>query len=494
MGRLPAPAGLSILALAAATACATAPRTFRCPAAGGPPWHEMASLHYVLRTDLPAPEAGELLGKIERLRAAVAVGLPGDGPSPEGRVSVIAFRTLEEYQPFSPEGALGYYIRDEGGPPRIVVPGEIGSWQNAMLAHEITHDFLAVRFRRQPRWFSEGLAAYMETVQSNSSGTTVTVGAPVADRLKRARRTPVPAGELLAWDGGPGERALLDYYATSWLLVHWLVSTRPNDFAAFERQLEAGLAPMAAWQAALPVFDPDRPGALDVLDEELASYARSELPVQRRRGDPLPIVAYFERPMAPPEVHAARLEIWQFGSEPNPRGLRSEIEEALLEDPAHPVALEYLAAVEHADPLPYARRAVAGHPNDVRAQTFLAEALDGPILVNEREAALRRAAQIAPRNVAALHNLAEALLANGKAAEALPVARLAAQLAPWSSPVLAGYAAVLSSLGQCAEAIPVQQRAIDAVPDRGSPTERRALVRKLGAYESQCPPSPGAGE
>jgi len=490
MRRPPTRPPFALLALAAAVGCATAPRTFRCPTAGGPPWREMASEHYVLRTDLPDAEAGELLGKIERLRSAVAVGLPGGATPPEGRVDVVAFRTLEEYQPFSPDGALGYYVRYEGGPPRIVVPGEIGDWQHAMLAHEITHDFLSVKYRRQPRWFAEGLAEYMESIDFDSSGSRVTVGAPVQDRLKRARKAKVPVSEVLAWEGGPGARPVLDYYSASWLLVHWLVHTRPGAFAQYADGLASGSTPEAAWRAALPAFDPDRPETLEALDAELAEYARAEMHRHRLHGEPRTVVAYFEKPMPPAEVHAVRLEIWQFGSEPNPKGLRAEVEEALLEDPAHPIALEYLAALERADPLPYARRAVRGHPNDARAQTFLAEALDGPVLAAEREAALRRAAEIAPRNAAALHNLAEALLQNGKASEALPVARKAAQLAPWSPPVLAGYAAVLASLGQCAEAIPVQQRAIDAVPDRGTASERRALVRKLDVYESQCV-SPG---
>lgn len=138
------------------------------------------------------------------------------------------------------------------------------------------------------------------------------------------------------------------------------------------------------------------------------------------------------------------------------------------------------------DPLPYARRAVAGHPNDARAYTFLAEALRGPDRAAEREAAYRHAAELVPKNAAALHNLAEDLLASGKPAEALPVARQAALLAPWSPPVLAGYAASLAKLGQCSEAVAVQQRAIEAVPDRGTPEDRRMLQLKLAQYAEKC--------
>jgi tetratricopeptide (TPR) repeat protein len=327
---------------------------------------------------------------------------------------------------------------------------------------------------------------YLESVDSDASGAVVTVGAPSLERLERVRSSPVPVGELLDWDGGPARRAAVDYYAASWLLVHWLVDVRPEAFVEFSRQFAAGSTPEAAWRTALPDFDPDRPGDLAALDAALGRYARGRLGRQRREGEARPAVGYFERAMPPAEVHAIRLEIWQFGSSRSTAALASEVEEAVQEDPAQPVALEYLAALEHADPLPYARRAVAGHPKDARAYTFLAESLSGPSQADERERALRRAAEIAPRNATALHNLADALLAGGKPLEALPVAREAAKLAPWSPPVLAGYAAVLSGLGQCADAIPVQQRAIDAVPDRAATAERRALARTLAVYSGQC--------
>jgi len=474
------------VALGALAGCATATGAFRCPAAGGPPWREIVSEHFILQTDLPAPEAGELLGRLERLRASIAVGIPGGAPAPEGRVDVIAFRTLAEYSPFSPDNALGYYIRYEGGPPRIVVPGEIGPWQHAMLAHEITHDFLAGRYQRQPRWFAEGLAVYMESVEADPGGRVVTVGAPPPDRLERARAAKVPVREILSWDGGAAKRRPVDYYAGSWLLVHWLINARPQAFAELQRQLAAGSTPEVAWRTAFPRIDPDRAGDLEALDEELLAYARGKLPVARSEGGPPSAVGYFERAFPPVEVHAIRLEIWHFGPNQSPAAFRAEVEEALAEDPTHPVALEYLAGIDRADPLPYARRAVAGHPNDARAYTFLADALQGPKYAEEREAAYRRAAELVPKNAAALHNLAEELLASGKPAAALPVARQAAELAPWSPPVLAGYAAVLASLGHCSEAIAVQQRAIEAVPDRGTPEDRRALHQGLARYADQC--------
>ena len=104
--------------------CATPGLAFRCPARGGPEWRELSDDHFVLRTDLRRAEAAALIDRLERMRAAVSAVLFADAPAVPGRVEVIAFRSTEEYRPFAPEGASGYYLRYAGGTPRIVISGE----------------------------------------------------------------------------------------------------------------------------------------------------------------------------------------------------------------------------------------------------------------------------------------------------------------------------------------------------------------------------------
>jgi tetratricopeptide (TPR) repeat protein len=179
--------------------------------------------------------------------------------------------------------------------------------------------------------------------------------------------------------------------------------------------------------------------------------------------------------------------------------LRAEVGEALEEDPAHPIALQYRAELSGEDPVRLARASISAHPDDPRAWTFLAHALGGDRRwsesergeayrrrLAEREAAYRRAAELAPQNPAALHNVAAELLAQGRSGEALPFARRAAQLAPWSPPLLAAHAAALSDLGRCEEAIPVQQRALDALPERAAESVERGFSERLQAYARQC--------
>jgi cytochrome c-type biogenesis protein CcmH/NrfG len=128
---------------------------------------------------------------------------------------------------------------------------------------------------------------------------------------------------------------------------------------------------------------------------------------------------------------------------------------------------------------------VQGRPGDPRGWSFLAESLP-PEAEADREAALRRAAELAPRNPVALAALAEMLLQAGRSGEALPPARQAVQLGPFSPDVLDTYAAVSADLGNCEQAVLASRRALDVFPDEGDPGRRAGLERRLAAIRKRC--------
>jgi tetratricopeptide (TPR) repeat protein len=485
--RRPAPVALALLALA--VGCASV--GFRCPVRGGPPWRDVASPNFVLRTDLDLAESRALLLRLERLRTAVISVLFEEAPTAPGGVEVVAFRSDAEYRPFAARDVAAYYLRSTGGPPRIVLSGQLRTGQRGMLGHELAHHFLAGTFLRQPRWFAEGMAAQLESLEDDDAAGLVVVGLPPLGRLTRVRQSSVPTRELLAWDGGPTLRPALDYYASAWLLVHYLAYRHPVPFGDLQRRLARGEEPDQAWSAAFPAWRLEDHRALAGLDQDLLTYSRAEIQSRfrevRQPWQDEPLV----RAIPTAEVHAIRLTLWTQGPAKPIEALRAEVDEALAEEPDHPLALQQWAALVRADPVPLARRAVVSHADDPRAWTFLATALQGPDTAAEREGAYRRAAELAPGNAAALLNLAVELLAQGRSGEALPVARQAVVQAPWSPPVLDGYAAVLADLGRCAEAIPVQQRALEVLPERSSDAARRELLDRLARYRDQCRQQPG---
>jgi tetratricopeptide (TPR) repeat protein len=295
---------------------------------------------------------------------------------------------------------------------------------------------------------------------------------------------------LLAWDGSTPPEGLSAYYDAAWLLVHYLVSQYPESLAAYEARLAGAEDPDDAFRAAFPQWDPAIPGRAEILDGELDEWARGgrfdARPV-RVGSDP----RLSEQPVAPAEVHAIRLLLWPGGAvrEGDEAARRAELDEALGEDPYHPVLLRQLARRDGKDPLPLARESVKGHPGDPRAWSFLAENLPADALA-EREAALRRAAELAPGNPISLAELAKLLLEAGRSGEALPYARQAVQLGPFSPEVLDIYASVAGDLGNCSQAVLASRRALDVFPDEGDPAARALLEGHLAAHLVRCVPPP----
>jgi tetratricopeptide (TPR) repeat protein len=246
---------------------------------------------------------------------------------------------------------------------------------------------------------------------------------------------------------------------------------------------------MLAWRDALPEYDPAVPGAAEKLDAVLLAYVNERLATATRPAIPMPVMGYSEQVMPTAEVHGLRLALWPFRPWKGETELRAEVNETLAEDSAHPLALEYHSVLDRIEPTPLARRAVAAHPGDPRAYTFLARSLTAPGDGPEREAVYRKALELSPRNPAAYFNLGQELQASGRPEEALPFVRQAAQLAPWSTPVLAGYASVLADLGQCDEAEAVRRSALDAMPEASSSEERWRVKERLGVMTGKC----GAG-
>jgi Tfp pilus assembly protein PilF len=482
------PRRAAALGLVAMVGCATG-AAFICPARGGPPWRDVGSDHFVLRTDLDLEDAGQLLLALERLRTAVVSALFEELPPSQVGVEVVAFRTGAAFRSFAPPGVDAYYLRSAGGPPRIVLSGRIDRRQKAMLAHELTHHYLSSIFLRQPRWFSEGLATMMEPLGDQVDGPLMTVGQAPEARLVRLRAsvTRVPTRALLEWEGGSTTaHPALDFYGASWLLVHYLAHRDPAGFAELQRRLLRGEAPAAAWRGAFPALDQALPSALESLDQTLTTYLGAEIQTRFRSVPETPIRPPLVRFIPPAEIHAIRLTLWNNGPDRGTAALRAEVNEALAEDPDHPLALQLLATLTGEPPLPLARRAVASHPDDPRAWTFLAGALKGQLHDAERLAAYQTAARLADGNAAALFNYSAELLAQGRSGEALPVARDAVRLAPWSPPVLDGYAAVLVDLGACAQALDVSRRALEVLSERAPESARQALRDRLQQIRAQC--------
>jgi len=477
---------LATCAAVALAACATVERrgpSFVCPAHGGPPWHELTTPSFEVTTDVQPHRAHELARELERMRTAVLAGLfPSAPPEIPTRVRVVVFASETVYEEFAPEGLRAYFTRNGLGEDVIVLPAAASQEQRLVLAHELSHHVARHVFPRQPRWFGEGLAGSAEALAE-----------PEAEfgRLPRHRRMGflarrVTVRELLAWDGRALDARWLD---SATVLVNYLLHHEAARLGELQRRLARAEPPPAIWAEVFPEWDPARAGGPEQLDTLLLEHVRART-LPGRQVVPEVHVEKEARLLTPPEVHAVRLSLPLFARGRDVEAVRAahraEVEEALAEDPAHVIALQVKAALDGLDPLPLAERAVAAHPDDVRAWLWLGAAQRGRVPEAQRLDAFRRAVEVAPASSMAANNLAWHLLLQGHVPEALPHAERALRLAPGDPMVLDTYAGVLEARGDCPAALDVANRAVELLPDRATDAQRAPWLERVERLARRC--------
>lgn len=492
--------------LAASAAHGGEPPTYRCEARGGPAWREYRSAHFTLATDMGAARAEALVASLEYLHALVVKALLGDGVEIPGRVQVVAFASPGDFRKLAASDEIrGYFGIGRFHSPFIVVSGDGFDADEETVAHELAHHVSSYAFARQPRWFAEGLAQFVQTVGRVRGATAAATGthlvrggrgsggrwAGVAPtdlvRWLHAESGGMPR-DLLTWSGKelPGEMGR--YYVWSWLLYHWLWNTRSKAFGAFAGRLANAEDPAAAWRASFPDLDPSRPGAFEGLQRMLDLYAKNGRFVTYE-VKAAPDLRFTVAPLPAAEVHVLLSGVGRGPRDAD--GLRAELEEALGEQPDHPVAIAAMrwSPAERAAAL---REAAAARPSDWRAWLLLGDTLQDERDRPEKEAAYRKAIALNEDGATARNNLAWHLLQAGRVKEALPHANAALDLAPWSPAIVDTLAVTAFELGKCKEALVLERRALDLVPKELA-DERAGLEKTLARIEARCTaPAPPA--
>ncbi|MFO0584678.1 MAG: hypothetical protein U0229_20595 [Anaeromyxobacter sp.] len=472
------------LALALATGCA-AYAPFRCPARGGAAWRELSTPGFVVRTDLPEPEARALVLALERLDAVVNAALL-EGPPPRGEpLPVVVFRSWRELRDVAgSEETLAFYLASPDGDEAIVMWGALAEESRASIAHELTHRALARRYPRLPPWFSEGTASFMESLGRELPGASASLGG-IPKRFGRTRIR-VPAATILRASSlrEPG-------YGTAWALVYLLHLSYRAELGALEARYARGEDPAEAWRAVFPRWDPAEPAHMRALDAELRSVVGGGprgYPVERLSipvGVPSTEVAISSRPLGPAEAHGLRLSLRRGPVRAEEvAAIEAELEEALAEDPGSVVALSAAARFHPAQAAELARAATRAHPDDPRAWRLLARHLPDANAAG-REYALRRALSLSPDHPGALALLAGILLAQDRPADALLLGQRAVELAPWNPLAQAALGRAQDGLGLCTAALASVTRAVELVGD-GRDDLRDALTAQRAAIRDRC--------
>lgn len=473
-----------------------------------PPWIRLQSEHFDLATDMSEQDAGLAVEALEHTRSALLSAAWNEASDlPTARTTVIVLRDGLEFMQYFEEAAA---LFSEVVRPTLVLWGKPDYWEartgvnaeasSSLVRHELTHRIASSFYMRQPKWFAEGLAQYLQTLRVSSDGASATIGEVDPLALRRYRQSNATVRDVLRWDSYTADDpdVIRGYYGVSWLLVHYLFDERPSEFGAFQTALTRGESPEIAWKKA---FGTER---TDALDDRLADYARRKkyktavVPVERTSMKPPTRASITEA-----DVHAIRAQLALIGgglaAGPKHDALRREAAEELRRatrlEPVNPLAVRLLFAsgmFAHDDPRLAAQLTaqLGKRPNDGEAWLLAAEWG----VPSEREAAARKAVSLMPDSPEACTVLAWYLAKTGRTDEAIGLATKAVTLAPWSTRAHRTFAEALLGAGRCSEAIREQTRAIEVLPD--GPT-REPLVKEfergLDAIKRECskgaPPS-----
>ena len=494
---------LTVFLVLTCVGCASVPRP-QLRETGG--WNQYSSAHFELQTDLGPSDVRRAMQYLEQARTALlATAWPGIQFPEATKIQVTVLSDGLEFERLFTRHVAGFFTTRNFA-TRLVMYGDPDHWErhvtgnaelgDSVLKHELVHRLASYLYLRQPRWFTEGLARFLETVRVSPDGRTATLGIVnlAALRSFSAQRT-ISVADALAW-GGPRDRnpspeRTYVLYSVSWALVHWLYNQHPSQFATFQQELARGADPTAAWTHMFPR------STLEEIDREVYAYTRHG-EFQKFTYPLTPqAVEVTSRPLSAVEVHVLRsqlaLEAVFLSSERTREHVleaKAEAAAALSTDPTDARAL--MADDTHRTPgtqLEAASRSVHAHPADPIAWFLYGRALQMTDRGGAKaQAAYHKAVIVDPGFSEAFNALAWIHLMNRRPQDALPFAQRAVRLAPWSAANVDTLAGALSGVGRCGDALQVQNHAIDLLNERLSAQDRKPYLDHLETVKTRCHP------
>jgi hypothetical protein len=278
------------------------------------------------------------------------------------------------------------------------------------MAHELTHLVSFAVIHHQPRWLSEGMAAYFESAQLAPDGTVVTLG--VAPARYGSILPSVPIAMLFDWGRLASRTVERPLYQTAWALFAFLINEHKAELAHYLWLLDhlgdragggAGdpdgphQQQLRAWTSAFPALP------FEELDRELAQWlAHGSHQVLRFHVRPRDAQITARR-LSDADAHAVRSFLFDGPTaEQRERG-RVERSQALALEPTNVLAWVLRAWYGEKPSTGVGRAIAAAHPDDWRAWWLEAIALqDAAGDPSELDRARNRACERIARNRALL--------------------------------------------------------------------------------------------
>jgi hypothetical protein len=414
-------------------------------------WQRIETEHFTVYTDLPKDDGVEQAQDYERwLSAFQQHGFQVTGRLPL-RVNVVLFRSDADFRRYAGEDIDGYHVANVLYEPWIVMPARRQEGPQTVFRHELTHYISGLAVHRQPLWFAEGLASYFESAHFDSDGMFAIGSIPSNLAAVLLRYGRISVKRVFS---GDVDRLSEQFYANSWLIVHYLMSEQGEAFEVYQRELARGKQHDEAWTTAFPNVSPAQLDSL--VDEYLfgEAFAKYTLPVEVQPG------VAVAHPLSLADEHALQGLLWKARcagcSKLEQAGVvvRS-MAAALQADPHQPQALAFRLQLEPAGRgLSQAKELARKHPDVWLAwMTLGVEALEAGeyLAVCSEFDPATKLRQLAPDSPY-WHALAAFQFAQqGKRSLALTEANSARRKGPSNPDVLKLNVEVLSTLGACNE-------------------------------------------
>jgi tetratricopeptide (TPR) repeat protein len=443
-------------------------------------WMELDTEHIVLKTDLGQKAAEEAVVRAEKYRAALLAGA-WPGATPQQRTQLVVFSNYIDFRRY-----FGGLLREKVGfgifPPTAFL---FGAPDGASLKRALVNSLSPFFYRRQPRWFSAGLAGFLETLQLAEDGKSGLVGSTNAAALSDyANLRTFGVADAFAWGvtkDPHDEGSIRGLSGLSWLLVFWMYNTHPAEFARFQEMLGTGLEPMKAWTELFPDVENEN------LDRMLYQYAQyGDVSVARFSVPQVDVRIQRERPMTSAEVHLVRAAAAQAAG--HLTETQEELSAARAADPDNIAVLRMqLSHPPTAEQTALARRATLARPGDGVAWLALGDALEASESREERALAYQKAMGLLPEHPDAYGALAVMAAEEGRKKEALALAQTAVRRAPWDGHFLDVFADALAAMGRCKDAMRTEERAADWAEGSTAGAAREARLANL---QKRCVDAP----
>ncbi len=237
-------------------------------------WREYRSDHFLLYSDRNPKDAKTVLRDFERFRLAAltVLGLPDTAESEHTQIYL--FKNAEHYRLIQPDMSIAGFYRDTMQGPRMVVGAEANLADiSLVLFHEYSHHLIRSRNKiHYPLWYDEGFADLLASAEIHPHHVIIGLSNSWREPLVSKQRL-LPLAELFKPLPGKASNYWERYYASAWMLMHYLQmeytandQRKAEDLRRFILALNSGADPIAEFAVQFDI-------SLAQLQKQLEQYS-----------------------------------------------------------------------------------------------------------------------------------------------------------------------------------------------------------------------------